>query len=147
MRRQFKGNNSSKRFAQKSSGKSKTGKKNETIKVRESMGTGRLKIQNSAVMSQNDLNNVNYESEGDDAKMTFPGPKPYEDSRNVVNGNNSKKKKSIDLNTNLKNQKSDSKKDQSSKARNKEFKQADIKEIYEPEPVIHAGGNVIAGIK
>lgn len=81
-------------------------KKKEVIKVRESVGTGRLKIQNS---TNNDyINNVNYESDGEEAKMTFPGPSPQEESRNVSKlAINSPTKKTLDLNSNLKSQKTD----------------------------------------
>ena len=106
-------------------------KKKEVIKVRESVGTGRLKIQNS---TNNDyINNVNYESDGEEAKMTFPGPSPQDESRNVSKlAINSPTKKTLDLNSNLKSQKTDQKR-QSSKTRNTEVEQADIQEIYVPE--------------
>lgn len=44
----------------------KSKKKGESIKLRESIGTGRLKIQNSATNNDH-FNNVNYESDGEDA--------------------------------------------------------------------------------
>ena len=68
------------------------------------------------------MNNVNYESDGDDVKMTFPDPKLQDDSRNNAQNTPAKslKKKSLDLNTNLKSQKSDHKRQKSSKTRNNE---------------------------
>ena len=94
------------------------------------MKTGKLKMQ-----KEEQIQNVNYESEGDDAKMTFPAPTHQEEfnSRNqqYSNKKNSSKKKTIDLNTNLKHTKSEHKRQQSQKTRNIDVRQADVSEIYE----------------
>lgn len=44
----------------------------------ESKGTGRLKIQKSTTPNDH-FNNVNYESDGEEAYLTFPGPSNLDD--------------------------------------------------------------------
>ena len=68
--------------------------------------------------------------------MKFPEPVTHEDesrNENQVQRKQVSKKKTLELNNNLKSQKSDHKREKSSKTRNNEvINQANISEIYEP---------------